>query len=114
MISFSISSRDRELVEQIAERAERMGAKYRPAGERRKLVDYQMDITATHANGCPLRLRDLLDADDFNFAHDVFGIERHLNRETGALENCFLPRYALPEAKAWDTPETKARIAAAG
>ncbi len=98
MISFSISARDRDLVGEIAERAERMGAKHRHVADRRKRLDYEMDITATHANGCPLRLRDLLDADDFNFAHDVFGIERHLNRETGALENCFLPRYAAPAA----------------
>jgi hypothetical protein len=53
-----------------------------------------MDITACHLNGCPLRLGELLGADDANFAHDVFGIRRHLNRETGKLEDCFCPRYA--------------------
>jgi hypothetical protein len=36
----------------------------------------------------------LLAADDFNFIHDVGGIQRHMNRETGKLENCFLPRCA--------------------
>jgi len=26
--------------------------------------------------------------------HDVSGIARHLNRETGRLEGCFLPRFS--------------------
>jgi len=64
--------------------------KYRP-------LEAQMDVTACHVNGCPLKLQELLEADDFNFSHDIFGIRRHLNRETGQLENCFLPRFARPE-----------------
>ena len=57
-----------------------------------------MDFTAVHANGNPLRLADLLAADDFNFAHDAFGIARHLNRTNGQLENCFLPRFTQKQA----------------
>lgn len=53
-----------------------------------------MDIDATHCNGCPLKLQALLEADDTNFAHDVFGIRRHIDRTTGELLNCFVPRYA--------------------
>ncbi|MDD5106076.1 MAG: hypothetical protein PHC49_10715 [Desulfuromonadaceae bacterium] len=60
--------------------------------------DTKMDITATHANGCPLDLDKLLAADDSNFLHDVIGIIRHIDRRSGQLINCFLPRYALPEA----------------
>jgi hypothetical protein len=56
-----------------------------------------MDIEACHCNGTPLRLADLADADDANFGHDVFGIRRFLNRETGELEGFFVPRYALQE-----------------
>lgn len=52
-----------------------------------------MDLTATH-HTCPLEIEELSTADDGNFAHDVFGIRRHLNRRTGCLEDCFLPRYA--------------------
>lgn len=59
-------------------------------------LDIQMDIAATHLNGCPLRLEGLLAADDFNFAHDVWGIRRHLDRETGRLQNHFLPRFSAP------------------
>jgi len=37
--------------------------------------------------------------DDFSqVSHDVFGIGRHLDRETGKLEGFFHPRFALPEA----------------
>lgn len=57
-----------------------------------KQLDTTMDILATHLNGCPLDFQKLIDADDFNFIHDVFGIQRHLNRKTGKLKNCFLPR----------------------
>src|SRR3990167_5225936 len=47
-----------------------------------------------HSNGCPLMLSELLAADDTNFAHDVFGIRAKLNRETGALSDGFVPRFA--------------------
>jgi len=57
-------------------------------------MDLRMDLTACHLNGCPLQLDDLLGAEDSDFAHDVFGIVCNLNRKTGRLENCFVPRYA--------------------
>ncbi len=57
-----------------------------------------MDLVACHANGCPLDFERLSDADDFNIAHDVFGIRRHLDRETGQLTDHFLPRYAAKES----------------
>lgn len=57
-----------------------------------------MDIADLHVNGCPLDLDRFLAAELFNFVHDIAGIMRHLDRETGQLKNCFLPRFALPEA----------------
>lgn len=59
------------------------------------LLSVQMDLEACHTHGCPLDLERLGNADQTNLMHDVAGIRRHLNRETGQLENCFLPRYAL-------------------
>jgi hypothetical protein len=59
----------------------------------RELRGIRMDIIATHLT-CPLRLGAFLDADDSNFMHDIAGIERHLNRRTLKLEDCFLPRFA--------------------
>jgi hypothetical protein len=54
-----------------------------------------MDLEACHASGCPLDLRGLLDAADMDYWHDISGINQHLDRETGHLMNCFVPRYAL-------------------
>lgn len=51
-----------------------------------------MDLCAVIANGEALDLDKLLAFDNPDFAHDIFGIERHLNRKTGKLEDCFLPR----------------------
>jgi hypothetical protein len=53
-----------------------------------------MDIAACNANGCKLKLEEFLAAPGFDFIHDVIGIQRHINRETGQLGDCFLPRYA--------------------
>ena len=96
-MNFSSSKTEARIISKIAARAVSMA--------QAQEVDYpfmdaDMDITACHCNGCPLRLDDLLHADEFNFAHDVFGIRRHLNRETGKLENCFLPRFSAPQSKA--------------
>jgi hypothetical protein len=44
----------------------------------------------------PLDWAALLTADDVNFAHDFFGIRHHINRKTGLLEDCFVPRFARP------------------
>ena len=51
-----------------------------------------MDLTAI---GSQLRLRELLGAKECDFLHDLIGIEKHLNRTTKKLENCFVPRYSI-------------------
>lgn len=53
-----------------------------------------LDITALHCNSCPLRLGELLAADEFNFQHDIVGIARNLDRRTATLRNTFQPRFA--------------------
>ena len=71
---------------EIAKRAEEMEI-YN--GERFTLL---MDLE--HAdNAFNLRLEDLLNADNFNFAHDVIGIANNINRETKDF-GLFVPRYA--------------------
>lgn len=52
-----------------------------------------MDLSAVH-NSCPLKLQELLAGEDADFFHDIYGIQRHINRKTGELEDCFLPRFA--------------------
>jgi hypothetical protein len=93
-VNFAATDKEHTLAELIATRAFGMAKAHRTGRNSRTKQDWLMDILAAHANGCPLKLHALLEADDFNFAHDVFGIERHLNRNTGQLEHCFLPRYA--------------------
>lgn len=90
-ISFAVERKEALTIGAIAERAVIAARK---AGARYEIMDADMDITACHVNACPLKLDELLAADDMNFNHDVFGIRRHLNRETGELMDCFRPRYA--------------------
>lgn len=85
-----ISKNDLEIIRILAVRAQRM---FFNAGVERDLIDCQMDLEAAHMD-TPLDLQRLASADDSNFAHDVGGIARHMNRETGKLEGCFLPRFA--------------------
>lgn len=91
-VSFERTREEDVLIKQIVARARAMqqAQGIKPRGQ----LDLEMDIAACHANGCPLDLERLSAADDFNFSHDVFGIVRHLNRDTGELENHFRPRYA--------------------
>ena len=91
-INFSVSKDDANKIREIVERAETIAVSF--GARRPDRMTLTMDLTATHANGCPLKLADLLAADRTNFIHDVFGIMRHIDRETGQLGNCFVPRYA--------------------
>ena len=95
MINFDVTKTERKLIELIAERAFRMARK---AGIEYPMMDAEMDLTAVHRNGNPLRLKELLTADVPNFTHDVFGILRHIDRTTGALKSCFVPRYSVTPA----------------
>lgn len=88
-VSFLVKQREARIILEIARRA---SAAATAAGFDYPVIDASMDVTACHANGCPLKLITLRDADDFNFAHDVFGIRRHINRETGKLDGMFVPR----------------------
>lgn len=92
MVKFRATKNEYKIISMIVKRAVAMA---RDIGDTYTPMDAHMDITACHSNGCALNLLELAKADDFNFAHDVFGIRRHINRTTGKLKDCFLPRYAL-------------------
>jgi len=91
MISFKTTKGEHETIMKIVARAEEIAKRAEVPFNR---LHVSMDISATHANGCPLKLDKLLDAEGPDFSHDVFGIIRHIDRETGQLGNCFVPRYA--------------------
>ena len=90
-VSFDVSTRDQMTIRKIAARAHRIATEY---GQKLDIITVGMDVTAAHCNGCPLNLVLLLESSDENFIHDIFGIEQHLNRETGKLEGLFEPRCA--------------------
>lgn len=73
----------------IAQRAENMGIY---TGERSTLL---MDIESAD-NAFNMRLEDWLNADNFNFTHDIVGIVNNVDRRKfPATEfHCFLPRFA--------------------
>lgn len=88
--SFSVSEQDGSLISRIIDRAEKAGIT-----EPDFRQDHEMDLTACHANGCPLDLEAMLTwPHDFDLAHDIHGIERHIDRDTGVLRDFFLPRFA--------------------
>lgn len=91
ILNWSVSPSDYALIQEIAERAV---ALYQRHSLKYALQDVVMDLTATHANGCPLDLSGLLAAAPADFSHDIAGIRLHLDRETGQLMDCFTPRYA--------------------
>ena len=59
-----------------------------PALSKLDAQDLTMDITAAHLKA-PLDLEKLSCADMFNFNHDVYGIMRHIDRDTGEMNDCF-------------------------
>lgn len=89
-IDWKVSAVDAIVIKKIAERAHKKL-------DGRTTEDIEMDVIATHNSGCPLRLVDLLAADDANFGHDMRGIRENVDHKTGELRNHFMPRYAVGE-----------------
>ena len=94
MLNLTATTKDRHLIEKIADRAIDRISTLNVGLYRRNICIY--DITITHINGCPLNLRKLLKAPDFEFCYDVLGIRKHIDRRTGKLRNDFSPKSAKP------------------
>ena len=95
--NFNCSPADHRLIEAITRRAFQLATATDPSStllpeEGFDRLSLSMDLAACH-NSSPLDLPALLAASDGNFIHDVFGIMRHLDRKTGTLQDCFLPRF---------------------
>ena len=86
-----------EKISDLADRSQKLAKSLDVLGFNK--MHWMMNLEAVHLNGCPLDLDRLATFDDFNFAHDIFGIERYLDKKTGKLRNCFVPRCAKPEPK---------------
>lgn len=92
-ISFHTTREEAILIGKIIDRAMKQGIQVPDR------MTTHMDISATIAQGCPLKLQEWLDCpEDFDFTHDFCGIIRHIDRNTGKLTDFFLPRFAASEA----------------
>lgn len=103
MVSFTVSHEERELIAKIVDRTLGILESTAPLAKRdlrNRRLNLAMDLAACHANGNPLRLADLAAADDFNVMHDVGGISRHIDRDTGKLTGFFRPRFSTRVAEA--------------
>lgn len=89
MINWKIEKSDMVLIGKIIKRVQT------ECDDAIPLRKVDMDITATHLNGCPLKLTDLLNSDKSDFFHDIFGISLHIDRTTGKLLDCFIPHCAI-------------------
>lgn len=106
-VSFKVSRTDSALITKIVDRA----ALHIQNMDK---MQVRMSLTACHANGCPLRLADLAEADDFNLIHDVCGIHNTVSRDTGKIEGHFLPRFAAKDATPTQRQVAALREIAAG
>jgi hypothetical protein len=88
MVSFKATLEDSAKLQRIAERASAILGSDR--------LGVKMDLTACHLNGCPLDLDKLLAAPIADFGHDVNGIARYIDRDTGQLTKHFVPKCAAP------------------
>lgn len=98
--SFQVSATDRALIERIVDRTLDIIAAGQPLAKRDRRTNLIMDLTACNANGNPMDFAKLADADDFNVMHDVGGISRHIDRDTGELLNFFSPRFSARQQEA--------------
>jgi len=81
------------LIREIARRAVKLADSM---GTSITTLEMMMDLEYCHAHNVKLNLIGLLTAPTPDFAHDAFGIRRHMDRRTGRLDPdaAFLPRYA--------------------
>ena len=76
-----------DLLHRITERAQALDI------ARGDTITQMMDMDHA-ADQFDMRLEEMAEADDFNFAHDFIGIQNTMNRETGKIEGLFVPRFA--------------------
>lgn len=88
MVTFDVSAEDRVLIDQIATRVI-------AAWPRLNKTEVAMDVTAVHANGCPLDLDALLKAEVLEFLDDMARIRGGIDRSTGTLSPTTELRFTL-------------------
>lgn len=74
-----------EKINKIVERADNMGLLMFDR------LNLSMDLDFWNSKE-PIDLQVLFDADDFNFTHDIVGIQNHIDRANYKIDSTFLPR----------------------
>lgn len=110
VVKFKSTKAETKLINQIVDRGVTLAKEYGRDDVTSDPQSSRMDITACHANGNPLRLEEFLASDDFNFSHDFFGINRHLDRSTGKMLNFFSPRFSAPKVNQLNNPPRLGQI----
>ena len=91
MLKMDLNEEESRLVKIVMSRSKIILSELHP----KQVFDFlsiEMDVVATHLNGCPLNLEKFAAFKQFDLLHDLGGIRQHLDRVTGELENNFLPR----------------------
>lgn len=91
MLKFNATREDLDWITQIVDRA----LENKSLASKTDFISLSMDIELVHCRDIRLNLQGLFEADNFNFFHDIIGIHNNLNRSTGELDNCFLPRFVI-------------------
>jgi hypothetical protein len=103
-----LSRDDFDQIEMVLDRAVKRFNELAPPHDkmdRDEINSLRMDLCAVGKH-CPMNWTALSCAPLTHLVHDVFGIRQHIDRSTGKLGGCFLPRYAKPRS-----PDIRNRIA---
>jgi len=85
-INWETTHKEKNLITKIVKRAHQLHP------NQFEHISLMMDVVACHNNDTPLDLKKLLTSDDSTFNHDIFGIVNNICRNTGTIQNCFLPK----------------------
>lgn len=88
-LAVKLSKADNDAIHAIVERGKKRGI----IGKGYSPTTATIDIHYVMAT-IGMRLQDWLESANFDFSHDLVGIAKNLNRETGTMENGFHPRFA--------------------
>lgn len=90
-MAYSQSNLNRKQYRQITDISKRADALL--GGNKIDRVTLEMDMEAVSEH-TPIDFGKLLKCPKADFIHDICGIQKNINRNTGKLENCFSPRTA--------------------
>ncbi len=93
IVNSKLTAEDKDLIIKIVNRYEEVINRIYHTKCQITKSRYISIITAAHTSAYPLRLTELLSAQDFDIVHDVVGIVAFMDMKTKQLTNEFLPRY---------------------